>query len=348
MEEILEQRTNFIDFIKGIAIFLMLYGHSLQYGSGADFLQSGQYWENNVMKAIYSFHMPLFITISGYLFWFSIQRHGMLNSVKKRITTLLPICVTWAILLWGIDAIYKHQYNVKGLIVLVFTDFWFLSSVLFCVIVTAFLDSIANKNIKAISCVMVAICFFIIPDFYLMSAHKFMMPYFACGYACAKYNLLDKLSSIKNTACIICLCMWGGLLLLYNKNSYIYITGITLKGKSDIYQQLLIDGNRYLIGFVGVIAAIYLSHMLLNKLHNYNNKVLSVILEKMEYIGRNSIEFYILSTYMFIYIVPRLTTNFELNYFIILLETIIIIVVCALIGKLLKRLGIVGKLLIGK
>lgn len=83
MEKILEQRTNFIDFIKGIAIFLMLYGHSLQYGSGADFLQSGQYWENNVMKVIYSFHMPLFITISGYLFWFSIQKAWNVEQCKK-------------------------------------------------------------------------------------------------------------------------------------------------------------------------------------------------------------------------------------------------------------------------
>lgn len=344
----MEQRTNFIDFIKGIAIFLMLYGHSLQYGSGADFLQTGQYWENNVMKAIYSFHMPLFITISGYLFWFSIQRHGMLTSVKKRITTLLPICVTWAILLWGASAIYKHHYNVKAFIRLVFTDFWFLSSVLVCVIVVTLVDSIVSRKLKVISCIVVVICFFITPDFFWMNAHKFMIPYFACGYACAKYNLLDKFSNIKNAAGIICLCMWGGLLLLYNKNTYIYTTGITLKGKDDVCQQLMIDGYRYIIGFVGVVAVIYLSNILLNKFYRYDNKALSVILERMEYIGRNSIEFYILSTYMFVYLVPRLTTNFELNYFIVLLETIIIIFVCALIGKLLKRLGIVGKLLIGK
>ena len=59
--------------------------------------------DNIVMKVIYSFHMPLFIAISGYLFWFSVKNHGMFNSIKKRVARLLPVCLTWAIILSLVD-----------------------------------------------------------------------------------------------------------------------------------------------------------------------------------------------------------------------------------------------------
>ena len=44
-------RLQHIDIAKGIAICLMVYGHTNSYG----------------MSFIYSFHMPLFFILSGYL-----------------------------------------------------------------------------------------------------------------------------------------------------------------------------------------------------------------------------------------------------------------------------------------
>lgn len=52
------------DYIKGVAIFLVIYGHSISH------LDIGQtsWWENPVYMFIYMFHMPLFIFVSGYFF----------------------------------------------------------------------------------------------------------------------------------------------------------------------------------------------------------------------------------------------------------------------------------------
>ena len=52
------------------------------------------------MKAIYSVHMPLFIAVSGYLYWFSMQSHGSVQSALRRIRQLLPVCIVWGIALW--------------------------------------------------------------------------------------------------------------------------------------------------------------------------------------------------------------------------------------------------------
>ena len=47
------------DFLRGIAIFLVLLGHSIQWIDPE--------WQHNLLfEGIYSFHMPLFMFISGY------------------------------------------------------------------------------------------------------------------------------------------------------------------------------------------------------------------------------------------------------------------------------------------
>ena len=61
-----EKNRFYIDFVKGIAIFLMLWGHCIQFCAVGDF----DFFENWVFKLIYSFHMPLFMLVSGYLFFY--------------------------------------------------------------------------------------------------------------------------------------------------------------------------------------------------------------------------------------------------------------------------------------
>lgn len=49
------KRIEYIDFIKGICIFIVVWGHSIQnMGDGNDF------WTNPVHEFICSFHMPIF------------------------------------------------------------------------------------------------------------------------------------------------------------------------------------------------------------------------------------------------------------------------------------------------
>ena len=61
-------RNLYIDLIKGIAIITVIIGHLIQYTSVGNF----NFYENYIYKFIYSFHMPLFMLISGYLFYFSL------------------------------------------------------------------------------------------------------------------------------------------------------------------------------------------------------------------------------------------------------------------------------------
>lgn len=61
----IDNRNLFIDALRGISIFLVLWGHSIQYFSAGEI----NYFNNFVFRFIYSFHMPLFFLISGYVFY---------------------------------------------------------------------------------------------------------------------------------------------------------------------------------------------------------------------------------------------------------------------------------------
>lgn len=60
----------YLDTVKGVAIFLMVWGHCIQFFSVKGF----DFFGDIVFKIIYSFHMPLFALVSGYLFYASASR----------------------------------------------------------------------------------------------------------------------------------------------------------------------------------------------------------------------------------------------------------------------------------
>lgn len=96
-------RNLYLDVVKGIAIILVVFGHNIQYGSFE--CNNGDFFENPLFIAIYSFHMPLFMLISGYLFYHTIKSHSWGQNVKSRFTKLvLPIIIWNSIYLLIMDA----------------------------------------------------------------------------------------------------------------------------------------------------------------------------------------------------------------------------------------------------
>lgn len=143
------QKNKYIDFIKGIAIFLVLFGHAIQYGSGNVFIAKDLAWDDCVMKTIYSFHMPLFIAISGYLYYFSTERHGAKKAFGKRVEKLLPICMTWALILSIREWILNSKISIVLLIKNFLTDFWFLWAVVICALCVSIIESLYEGKLNA-------------------------------------------------------------------------------------------------------------------------------------------------------------------------------------------------------
>ena len=133
-------RIKAFDILKLYAIFLVLWGHSIQY-----FLSSEPY-EEPVYRIIYSFHMPLFMMISGY-FSLSSMSQTSWNFVKKKFFQLVLPCFSWVIVLELIHVLHLiildmnpeqwGMYVKEGMIQIIHKcidphPFWFLKTCFAC------------------------------------------------------------------------------------------------------------------------------------------------------------------------------------------------------------------------
>lgn len=85
-------RFDYIDKLRGFAILLVVIGHIyLPYTREAS--------NHPVAQMIYSFHMPLFFFISGFLceFTHKIEKNGYLNFVWRKAIALLVPYLFWLI-----------------------------------------------------------------------------------------------------------------------------------------------------------------------------------------------------------------------------------------------------------
>jgi len=114
-------RNRFYDNIRGFAIILVVIGHSIQY-------QVANFDANPIFESIYSFHMPLFMFISGYINCTpEKEKHYDSIWLKKRFDALVIPFLAWMILPY----IFTHQWSdfpgyIKRVIISPDNANWFL------------------------------------------------------------------------------------------------------------------------------------------------------------------------------------------------------------------------------
>lgn len=79
------------DQLKCFAMFLVLWGHAIQH------LSPAAYSENPMYIFIYSFHMPLFMMVSGFFAGSAIDRRWRDTFGKKFVQLILPTIIPFVI-----------------------------------------------------------------------------------------------------------------------------------------------------------------------------------------------------------------------------------------------------------
>jgi fucose 4-O-acetylase-like acetyltransferase len=91
----MKERIEFVDMLKGIAIILMVMGHFLAWqwgGSSGIIPEEGNKNLTVVKDFIYTFHMPLFFFLSGFVFNMGLKKwngKNLFNAIKRRFFQLL-------------------------------------------------------------------------------------------------------------------------------------------------------------------------------------------------------------------------------------------------------------------
>lgn len=108
------KRLLYLDIMRGIAIWLVVIGHIIQYNNCADWMH------NPVFSWIYSFHMPLFFYISGYLAYKTTKIESFsdyMSYSKKKVFSLLVPLMAWSL-------IGNRYFFAKGIDSFQMIDLW--------------------------------------------------------------------------------------------------------------------------------------------------------------------------------------------------------------------------------
>ena len=121
------------DLAKGIAIFLVVWGHAIQYFHGINY----DYWHDVIFEIIYGFHMPVFALISGYLMAKTYDVRKPKQQILKKAKQLLLPYFVWGFILSLISSFLDLRiqgFNLYEFILLVAkgtitSPLWFLLAI---------------------------------------------------------------------------------------------------------------------------------------------------------------------------------------------------------------------------
>ena len=107
MSEKSKNRIEWIDCAKGLAIILVVYGHALTYFS-PNF--------DSVVHVIYSFHMPLFFVLTGYVSAYSYNGVNFYAFCKKKINALMKPYLWYGVVLFAFKFLKNFLSNANAAI----------------------------------------------------------------------------------------------------------------------------------------------------------------------------------------------------------------------------------------
>lgn len=324
----MEKRIGWIDTIKGVTIFLMILGHVIQYANGTDYLQTGKFAENSVFLAIYSFHMPIFMFLSGFCFYRTCQTKDTWTIISDKVKLfIIPFVggsmITYIILslinrqdilsTWNLINFFRGNYNFL----------WFLWVILYCSVIMLVVNRLFKDNIFI--CFIIIFSGFFYPDFFNFINFKMMFPFFALGYMCNKYQIIEYFENSKVIHAIVSIIFIVFYILLWNEEFIMYWN---FAGIQNIRYVLA----RWLINLSGMWVIISLFYEL-EKRKTRN---------KIQNLGRHTLGVYLISMYICYYIVPNYSI-YSVNIMVVILYNILLSIAITMVSYYITLCGNIAK-----
>lgn len=239
-------RDQSLDCVKGILIFLVVWGHFIQLYLLAD---NDGYLYDSLYKSIYSFHMPLFVFISGCFFKNSIDV-SFLEIVKKQFNRLIVPQISFVILGLVIFILFGDVYSYKlcenGSLsikkVYHFVTFaWYLWCIFFCTLFVNAMQRIFKTKTNVVV-VVVCVLMWLTIDFLpgpLFQNQQFgrMLPCFYLGMLAKKHEYAFEMQKKK----ILTVCSFVSLayFLVFILNSHMVLPGYLIRIPLQLFPMLL-------------------------------------------------------------------------------------------------------------
>ena len=241
------KRIAYIDFLKAFAIATVLLGHSVEQLSGEAF------WDHPIWAFLYSFHMPLFIFVSG-LFFKSALRKGFGEVLRAKLVQLgVPSLTAFLLGLTimkaaGVTAIADLcEASFAGFM----NSVWFLKCLLFCIFIMWPAVKVFRSDVLAAVVVSVAVLF--VPGCEIVNLN-FMLPCFCLGFICG--NRKESLgrhrrvwAGLSGVFFLALLPFWSGRLTVYMVPTHV----LSVSPFSFDISNFGLSVYRLAIGFAGTL-----------------------------------------------------------------------------------------------
>lgn len=273
-------RNKYTDLVKGYAIILVVFGHALQ-----TFLPDWQ--SDGIVLLIYSFHMPLFMFISGYFHLQSVDKRKYWDFLKLKFRSImvpsLTIGIINAIIIGGGNSLVHNQLRLRYIIELFSTGLWFLTVLFVLSVIGGTLRKLFKERIW-LAWGSVLIILYFIPEWWIVNELKYLSLFFVLGCFFSKLKL-------KSIPVWVGICSIVCYVLLFQNMDFsktVYQMTNQIFSKQYFYDYFFRDT----IAFLGIISSMFLCQIL-NRL-----RLISKILV---YLGSITLPIYVLHQYLFMW-----------------------------------------------
>ena len=231
------EREAWVDILKGIAIIFVVLGHVVTSYHNSNMLLSARIF-NFVGIFVYAFHMPLFFVISGYLAGKSKKNDTVGKKILgKCICYGIPyvifsvVSVTLKLLARSVVNTPLGLMDLLMIVVYPISYLWFLYALLLISVISLLLKRLVKNNylVVVIVSLVCKVAMNIVLNVYslqdgkfsesiLFSVIEYYFWYVLGEYLSSKFTdeIKHKLKNIKYVWCALLLCMFAGVVWLFN------------------------------------------------------------------------------------------------------------------------------------
>ncbi len=253
----LHMRNGKIDFLKGILIWSVVFGHCI------NSLLQGTGYHNELHVALRTFDMPMFMLISGFLLQGSLKRHNVWQLLANRTTGIVIPALLWI----GVSIVICHPNN-----------YYFLWAIYGSTVTMVIIQKTLNNKLLQIISVIIITIGLHTTNVRLMNI-PFLLPFFAVGYYLPKLETNNKIGLTTSLLFIAMLFFWKTDYTIWNIGANIF---------HEPSKMIPIISFRFIIGLIGIIAVTWLLSKIYDKTTN------GPLTQTITGIGRETLSIYLI------------------------------------------------------
>ncbi len=150
-----KNRIVYLDNLKGFAIILVVFGHVAEKYLFFDSYPEYNFIYKMIYDIVYSFHMPLFMIVSGFLYSTAYYDDYILNKprIKKHCINLIIVYILISIIVWGAKCCFNgdvlHPVDMSSLLLIWINPIghlWYLHLLLLMYVVNVYIIQLIKTD----------------------------------------------------------------------------------------------------------------------------------------------------------------------------------------------------------